>query len=317
MTTIHSPFPKGQPMFVRFIATILLTIAYLTGAATAADDDASLSSLADVVASVHDASSVILSAYTLSPRGQLARALAAAAGGGAHVQLVLDGNGMASATRDNEAAIPYYRNERIDASLSSEHLHLKALVASTSSGIRVYVSDRNWTSSNNAVFLRLPATMAPQIVAAIGGRAVSAGTFATRKSDALSLEYALLQQRRAHTVLVESESFGNTPITQLLATRARAGDDVTLIVARSEFDTEPRERDLLAALAGAGVHVYVGESDQKIAVDGTAAYIGSANNTPGWGDQIDFGYLSDNPQLVGQLANAVMVDKLNAQAVTR
>jgi hypothetical protein len=191
------------------------------------------------------------------------------------------------------------------------------LVASTSSGIRVYVSDRNWTSSNNAVFLRLPATMAPQIVAAIGGRAVSAGTFATRKSDALSLEYALLQQRRAHTVLVESESFGNTPITQLLAARARAGDDVTLIVARSEFDTEPRERDLLAALAGAGVHVYVGESDQKIAVDGTAAYIGSANNTPGWGDQIDFGYLSDNPQLVGQLANAVMVDKLNAQAVTR
>jgi hypothetical protein len=315
---MNGPAPtKGIPMLLRFALTVLLAIAMTAFTPAAMSDDAALSSLTAVTDAVAHASSVMLSAYTLSPSGRLARALRAAVGNGAAVSLTLDGEGTAQAQRENGTDAPIFRAAGIRTTLSSERLHLKALTATDGGGTRVFISDRNWSSSSRAVVLELPGTMAGLIKSAIDGRPMNNGQFATRKSDALALELALLRQRRGRTVLVESESFGDGPIAQVLAARARAGDDVTLVIARYEYQREASEQRLVAALGHAGVHVYIGSSDEKIAIDSSAGYCGSANATTGWGDQIDWGYVFENPQLIATLAAHVRADAAAGQLVTR
>ncbi len=273
---------------------------------------AQLVSLRDVITRVQQAQTITASAYVLSPSSILGRALVAAAGRGAKVDLVLDGQGLAGATRDNETSATAYRNAGIRVRLSEYRLHLKALVAD---GATVYVSDRNWTASKSSLILQMPSTTRMQVERAILGEASSNGTFSTRKSDSLALEAALLSQRRSHTVLVETESFSENPVSKVLLARAQAGDDVTLVVAQSEYREEPSEQQLLAYYAHAGVHVFTSNSDEKIAIDGDAGFCGSSNQTAGWGDQVDWGYVFNEPTLVATLAQHVRSDAMTGTPV--
>ena len=291
-------------------AVLGLAVMLLGGAVSRADGiDAQLVPLGSLIGTIARARTVTASAYTLSPRSRMGRALVAAARGGASATLVLDGEGLAGATRSNQKSAPVFAAAGVRVRLTDDKLHMKAVVVD---GSRVFVSDRNWTVSRDSLILALPATTRIQVERAILGQPTSNGTFATRKSDALALEASLLAQRRSRIVLVETESFSISAVSTILEQRARAGDDVTLVVAASESRTSSRERAELAALARARVHVFAGSSNEKIAVDGNAGWIGSTNQAPDWGDQVDWGLVFGNPALVAALAQHVRDDAARA-----
>jgi phosphatidylserine/phosphatidylglycerophosphate/cardiolipin synthase-like enzyme len=247
--------------------------------ASSADVESRLVSLADVTAAINASSRVTLSAYTLAPSSRVGRALIAAAGRGADVSLVLDGAGMAGVNRDNAVAATTYGQAGVHVRLTDYKLHMKACVTD---GASVFVSDRNWSASRASVILQLPASTRIQVERAILGQPESNGTFATRKDAAIALEAALLAQRRSRTVLVSTESFSRSAVSDILDRRARAGDSVSLVVAATEYRTSPSERALVASLEHDGVSVYLGKNDEKIAIDGDAGFVGSSNLSGGW-----------------------------------
>lgn len=288
-----------------FMVALVALLLPFVSPAVRADDDVQLVTLPAFVAAISRSHVVTVSAYTLAPTSRVGRALIAAAGRGAQVSLVLDGAGMAGANRDNTAAATMYGQAGVRVRLSAYRQHMKAGVID---GTTVFVSDRNWSASKASVILELPTSTRIQVERAMLGQPESTGTFATRKDAALALEAALLAQRRSHTVLVSTESFSRSAVSEILDQRARAGDSVSLVVARSEYRTSPSERALLAILARDGVRVYLGRNDEKIAIDGDAGFTGSANLSSGWGDQVDWGYVSNDPQLVAILAQHVRDD---------
>jgi phosphatidylserine/phosphatidylglycerophosphate/cardiolipin synthase-like enzyme len=296
-------------MTLRRSVSVLLALLLLPLLPTAArgDDDVQLVTLPVVVGAIARAHVVTISAYTLAPTSRVGRALILAARAGANVSLVLDGQGLAGANRSNEASAAAYSSAGVRVRITDYKLHMKAIVID---GTAVFVSDRNWSSSGSSVIFALPATTRIQVERAILGQPTSNGTFATRKSDALSLEAALLAQRRSHVVLVETESFSRSVVSDVIEQRARAGDDVTLVVAESEYRRSAKEQQTLSELAHAGVHVYLGKSDEKIAIDGSAGFAGSANQTAGWGDQVDWGIVFANPEVVATLAQHVRDDSI-------
>ena len=271
------------------------------------NEDVQLVPLSRVVDAIAHAHVVTISAYTLSPRSRVGRVLLSAARGGAQVSLVLDGAGMASANRANASSATAYAAGGVRVRMTDYKLHMKAIVVD---GASVFVSDRNWASSGSSVIFALPSSTRMQVERAILGQPMSSGTFATRKSDALGLEAALLAQRRSHVVLVETESFSRSGVSAVLEQRARAGDDVTLVVAASEYRESRTEQRTLSELARAGVHVCLGRSDEKIAIDGAAGFAGSANQSAGWGDQVDWGVVFGNPDVIATLAQHVRADCL-------
>lgn len=303
-------------MNMRGIAAAALGLAVIVlpaSAIPASGDDPRLVSLGSVIATIARARTVTASAYVLSPRSRMGRALMGAARRGATVSIVLDGEGLAGATRSNrESALAFAAAAGVRVRVTDYQLHMKAVIVD---GTNVFVSDRNWTASRDSLILALPASTRLQVERAILGQPTSNGTFATRKRDALALEANLLAQRRSHVVLVETESFSTSAVSTILGQRARAGDDVTLVVAASEYRTSPRERAELADLAHAGVHVFTASSDEKIAVDGSAGWTGSTNQTPGWGNQVDWGLEFGNAELVAALAQHVRDDAAHGTAL--
>jgi phosphatidylserine/phosphatidylglycerophosphate/cardiolipin synthase-like enzyme len=289
---------------VASMALLLLSIVPLVAQG---DDDVQLVTLQAVASAIQHAHVVTISAYTLAPTSRIGKALIRAAQAGAQISLVLDGEGLAGANRANEANAAIYSAAGVRVRITHYKLHMKAIVVDGSS---IYVSDRNWSSSGSSVIFALPVSTRIQVERAILGQPSSNGTFATRKSDALSLEAALLAQRRSHVVLVETESFSRSPVSDIIEQRARAGDDVTLVVAASEYRGSRKEQETLSELAQAGVHVFLGKSDEKIAIDGTAGFAGSANQSAGWGDQVDWGIVFANPDVVSTLAQHVRDDSL-------
>jgi phosphatidylserine/phosphatidylglycerophosphate/cardiolipin synthase-like enzyme len=295
-------------MMARAIGSALLALLLLLFPIVAqSDDDVQLVTLPVVVSCVAHAHDVTISAYTLAPTSRVGRALIQAARAGATVSLVLDGQGLAGANRSNEASAAAYSAARVRVRLTDYKLHMKAIVVD---GASVFVSDRNWSSSGSSVIFALPLATRMQVERAILGQPTSNGTFATRKSDALSLEAALLAQRRSHVVLIETESFSRSVVSNVIEQRARAGDDVTLVVAESEYRQSRKEQQTLSELAQAGVHVFLGKSDEKIAIDGSAGFAGSANQTAGWGDQVDWGIVFANPEVLATLAQHVRDDSI-------
>ena len=88
----------------RLTSAILgLAVMLLGGAVSRADGIAAqLVSPGSLIGTIARSRTVTASAYTLSPRSRMGRALVAAARGGASVTLVLDGEGLAGATRSNQ-----------------------------------------------------------------------------------------------------------------------------------------------------------------------------------------------------------------------
>lgn len=266
---------------------------------------------ADVASAIGRAQSVTLSAYVLRP-GSLLDALEAAARRGAHVTVRLEGRPYGGNSPDGAAQLQAWNGEAVsairaaggDAALvdtpdqNGPPLHMKAAVCD---GV-AYLDDRNWPGDGQDTIVR--DDFAPD-VAAIDAAIRGTGArptrwFWTEKAAALAGETRLLYGARHARVDVESESFGFDGAYGALKTLAAHGVHCRLLVA--ERDVTPKSLSALEKLKADGVDVRTGDFDEKMAiVDGSRAWLGSANATFGYPKQTDWGLRTDAPAVVQTL----------------
>jgi len=267
-------------------------------------NDAKVASFAEVLGAIDSATTVVATAYTLSPRSRFTRALERAQQRGAHVSVVLTGSGMPYAVTANRAL----------AASSGMHvvltrnvpLHLKAVVVDH--GAAVYVSDRNWTPRRSLI-LQLPGGFARTVERAALGDPHDALPLTTTKRSSLR-EEALVIARARSRVYLETESFGDAnPVYDALVSARRRGADVSILIATSEYSRSLAEQRVVSKLLALGVHCGQSTSDQKLLeVDGRSGWLGSSNATAGVADQVDWGFTTSSPGLVRVIASALSAD---------
>ena len=270
----------------------------------------SISSEKQVVAAIRGARSVLLTAYALRP-GRVLDSLEDAARHGARVAVRLEGRPYGDTAgeliADNRRAVKALRHLGADAKLADTNarngpaLHMKAAVCD---GV-AYLNDRNWPDRGDTIVRDdFHNDVAAIGAAALKKPAVRSNEFWTNKTQALAAECRLLASAtHAKRVDVESESFGSGGGTYgELKRLAKSGVPCRLIVAQRDLNAKSERA--LESLAQSGVAVRVSGSDEKMAiVDGTRAWIGSANSTSSYvnGDQIDWGLRTDAPDVLKHL----------------
>src|SRR5579884_1470920 len=161
----------------------------------------------------------------------------------------------------------------------------------------------------------------PQANDAIARELRAAGAdaaLALRKDEALRREAALIEGAPHDPVLVETETIGRGPLSHALREHAAAGAATTLIVAPAPA-RKRSEAETIRELRAHGVRVLTGGSDEKMALAGDAAWIGSANGTSTYytgkdgrprpaGDQIEWGLVTREPRLVDAVRAALARD---------
>ena len=271
----------------------------------------SLSSVPDVLARIGAAHDVAFGSYFL-PHGAMREALAGAARRGAHVSVTLQADPYRNpfGGRCNAEAARVLRAAGADVSLlpsDSAPFHLKAAVCD---GV-AYLDDRNWTKRGPEIVVADDDTSDVGLVRdALAGHSGADRALATRKDVALAREVALVESARGAPVTVETERVATSPLTQALARHARAGGRTTLVVARASRRSS-REASAIAKLVADGVVVREGGSNQKLALAGDTAWIGSGNATGASGRnarQLEWGMRTRNPALVGAVAAALAHD---------
>jgi phosphatidylserine/phosphatidylglycerophosphate/cardiolipin synthase-like enzyme len=266
---------------------------------------------ADVAAAIDGGREITVSAYTLH-RGSVLAALERAGDRGAHVHVVLerapvDGtNGGPGGTQaQNAGSLAALRAHHVDAVTTAPGepmLHAKSAVVD---GV-AFLDDRNFPDSGANTVVRDDRA---RDVAAVANGTPSA-TLATTKRGALAMEATVVG--RGDDVVVETESFGGSAVSKTLRAMAQSGHPprMRVVVAASEFRTNAKERELLASLAAAGVDVRVGAADEKMAVAGSHAWLGSTNATAAYYDKVhhhdlgaqrDWGMAIDDPPMVAEL----------------
>jgi len=258
---------------------------------------------------VAGAASVSLSAYVLARTNPVVRALECAADRGAHVHVVLDGapvgasrKGDDGIVRTNAATVAELRRHGVDARLTAATTPVQHLKAAVVDG-RAFLDDRNWTPSDDLVETGA-ATDVACVAAAIDGRPTSTADLAITKADAIAREANTIACGSAKELDCASESFGASVVSAALARKAAAGVHVRLIVSdRALRHGSPNERHALAKLAAAGVEIRAGASTDKLCINGSAAWLGSANATfsppP---PMLDWGLSTTDPALVARAA---------------
>ncbi len=239
----------------------------------------SLASTADVLAALASARSVEFSAYLLHP-GRVFAALDAAARRGARVVVRVEASPYRAGglARLNALMVARLARDGADARVG-DAVHTKAL---TADGV-TYLDDCNWLDRGGDTILRDDLANDPAV--------------ATTKGDALALEMQLLARAKAGDAIdVETESFGNGPISGALERAARAGAIVRLLVNARDLAKNPREALAIAAMERAGVEVRSTDATEKFAIAGDDVWVGSANATYGALDQSDWGTLVQAPR---------------------
>jgi hypothetical protein len=273
-----------------------------------------LSSFGAATAAVRAARDVRFGALVLYA-GPMRDALVAAAGHGAHVEVTLQRNpyrGGASERAANRNAARMLRAAGATVTLREREavpFHLKAAVCD---GV-AYLCDRNWAADRRELVVVDDDAGDVELVRttlrdAVGG---TRDGFATRKADALRSEAALIRGAGSAPVVVETESFGGGAVATALREHAARGAPATLIVSAGEAAHDPRERALLARLRAAGVDVRETGANEKLALCGDAAWIGSANATFAGGreaGQIEWGTVTRDATLVGAVRAALRRD---------
>ena len=256
-----------------------------------------LSSLSALFGALRCGRTVEAQAYTLSRK--VLQALEAAARRGASVAVRLEADPVSdrkgALAKYNRRLVGEMRAAGVDAALES-HVHAKSIDVD---GTR-YLDEKNFAGDSDLVLADDdPADPA----------------VATRKSDALAAETALLRSARApDDVIVESETFGATSVSRALRELAAAGVAARLIIAGRSLKENANERKELASLAAAGVRIRRCNDSSKLAVAGNAAWAGSANATSAWGryDMTDWGARTGDVAIVGAVRDRL--EKLWAHA---
>jgi hypothetical protein len=271
----------------------------------------SLSSVPDVLTRIGVARDVAFGSYFLPP-GPVRDALLGAARRGAHVAVTLQADPYRNpfGARCNAQAARTLRAAGATVSLLPSDrapFHLKAAVCD---GV-AFLDDRNWTKRGPEIVV---ADDDPNDVGlvrdALGGRGGADRALATRKDVALAREVALVERAHGAAVIVETERVATSPLTVALRRHARTGAKTTLIIAPSRGHSA-REARAIAQLAADGVVVRESGSNQKLALAGAVAWIGSGNATGASGRgaaQLEWGMLTRKRVLVGAVASALAHD---------
>jgi phosphatidylserine/phosphatidylglycerophosphate/cardiolipin synthase-like enzyme len=235
----------------------------------------SLASNADVLAAIGSARSVSFSAYMLHP-GAVFDALDAAARRGATVRVRVEASPYraGSLARLNAWMVARLQRDGADAR-AQDGVHTKAL---TADGVS-YCDDSNWLEHGGDTILRDSDATDPAV--------------ATTKGSALASELRLIDSAgRGDTIDLETESFGNGPISGALVRAARRGAQVRVLVSSRELRHNLREAGTIANLERAGAAVRSTDATEKFAVVGGSTWVGSANATYGALDQSDWGAIA-------------------------
>jgi hypothetical protein len=245
-----------------------------------------LSSTAQLVDALQRSRTVDVQAYTLC--GKVLQALEGASRRGARVRVRLEADPAADArgrfADHNRKLVAAMRDAGVDATLAS-HVHAKAIDADGT----LFLDEKNFDGDGDLVLCD-DNRNDPAI--------------ATRKSDALAAEASMLRSNSAcNDVIVESETFGATAVSNALREIAREGGAPRLLVSDRSLRGNAGEREQLESLAAAGVRVRVCKDSAKLAAAGERAWAGSANATPAWGryDMTDWGVRTDDPAIRGAI----------------
>lgn len=244
-------------------------------------------------------------------------ALAGAARRGAHVAVTLQADPYRDSgprALNSAASARVLRGAGAKVSLLAREqvpFHLKAAVCD---GV-AYLDDRNWTQRGPEIVV---ADDDPRDVAlirdALRGRGGSDATLATRKDEVLRRELALIESAPHAPVTVETERVGTSPLTAALRRHARGGAPTTLVLGRAH-DRSRSELATIARLVGDGVVVREGGTNEKLALAGKTAWIGSGNATAAFGrgaGQLEWGMTTRDPTLVGAVRTALARDAARA-----
>jgi hypothetical protein len=272
------------------VSSVRLVAAETAINAGASDPRVELASTATVLNGMKHARTITLAAFALRGDAQVVRTLESAAGRGARVSVVLArGFGVYSGQNAQTARELAAHGVRVHLVRPSQgHTHIKAAIVDG----QVYLSDRNWTSRSADALVIHDSIPGDRILIekAFLGRSAGNDHLWTRKADALSAEADMLATRHSRRLRVSSESFGGgTEVYRRLMERRKSGDDVLLLVARSEYAHSRPEQEAVSALRQIGVKIRLSSSNEKFAIDGEAVWMGSANATAGLPNQLDFG----------------------------
>lgn len=264
------------------------------------------------MAALRAARDISLAAYTLRS-GRVERALVAAARRGARVSVRLEGrpfnDPQGQLLADNERAVAVIRAAGGDARIvdgkpgGEAPLHAKAAIVDGN----VFLDDRNWADDGSETLVRDTFSQDRAAVNdAVHGTGGAPGRwFATRKHDALALEARLLRgSSSGDGVVVESESFGAfNSAFEALDALAKRGAHPRLLVSSRDLQNNAREINALEKLQQDGVKIRSVDADEKFALAGSRAWLGSANATAAFDkpDQIDWGLRTDEPAVVAHL----------------
>ncbi|HEV8022595.1 MAG TPA: hypothetical protein VGP41_15080 [Candidatus Lustribacter sp.] len=270
-----------------------------------------LASAGAFISTLASAQRIDLTAYTLHA-GRVLDALVAAARHGADVHVRVERDPLDDAAgklhRDTAAALARLRAAGASAEATRPGepvLHLKAAVVD---GV-AWLDDRNWAAGGAELIVRDsdPADVAA-VASAVSGGPGSDEHVATTKAGAQQLEADVIARAGSAPLAVESESFGSGAIYNALLHRAEAHQPTRLIVAGREVAEKGNhiERAHLQRLAALGVEVRTGnpkraDLNEKLAVAGNTAWVGSANATYARGangEQRDWGLSTNQPAIV-------------------
>lgn len=269
----------------------------------------SLSSLPRAAAAIERARSVTLVAYLL-PRGAVVDALADAARRGARVTVRLEGkpyfDSSGGVARLNRAVVDELVRAGADARLVDEdgtkpQLHAKAVLVDGT----LYLDDVNFARKGEETIVRDERRADARALRDAVAERIDppSRSFALRKVDALHLEAAALDAaRRRDRIDVETESAGSGNVVYARLERlGREGLRPRLLVSREALTT--KERSLLQRLESYGVRVRVCASNEKFAVAGRNAWLGSANATSPYPDteQLDWGACTKSRSIASHL----------------
>jgi hypothetical protein len=270
-----------------------------------------LSSVSAVIDRVGSARDVAFGSYFL-PRGTMRDSLVAAAQRGAHVAVTLQADPYRNpfGARCNTAAARALRAAGATVTLlpsARAPFHLKAAVCD---GV-AYLDDRNWTKRGPEIVIADDDAADVALVrAGLAGSGGADATLATRKDEALRREVELVDAARNAPVIVETERVATSPLTRALERHAASGAPTTLVLGRTSRHSS-REARTLAAFASAGVRIREGGTNEKLALAGNVAWIGSGNATGASGrgaGQVEWGMLTREPALVAAVRSALARD---------
>jgi hypothetical protein len=261
---------------------------------------------------MESARDIELSAFILAP-GRVLDALESACRRGAHVSVCVDGDPSAGSNgvlaKVNAASVARLARLGADAVLvhksdeAGPALHLKAAIVDST----LYLDDRNWPSSGDDTIVcdTEPADV-QAIRDALDGKPVAPPEdFSITKADALYVECGVIARAEpGDSVSVETETFGKgSGVYGELRALAHEGVHCRLLVSQAQERVDPREQAALRELAGYGVAVRIGRFEEKFAVAGTHAWLGSANATTPYydGSQLEWGLRTDSSEIVNVL----------------